>query len=117
MKALNNVTFGSSIESGISLVKAEASWCGPCKMMKPMLSKLESEYSHVKFFSIDCDDEDSKSIIEDLGIRTVPTLLVYVNGDLKETFVGMKTESEMREILDKYAANEVSYVGGSSNPC
>lgn len=116
MIVLNDLTFSDATEKGVVLVKVEASWCGPCKMMKPMLSKLENEYTHVKFCSIDCDDEGSVNTITELGVRTVPTIIIYVNGVLTETQIGMKTETEMREILDKYAANEFTYVG-KSNPC
>lgn len=73
----------TKLGTGTQVVNAFATWCGPCKMMAPGLEEI-SEKNEVFKIDIDKDPEYAK----EMGIKGVPTTLVYKDGELKETLVG-----------------------------
>lgn len=70
-----------------------ASWCGQCGPYKKQL-----EQSGIEFENIDADDESNMELLKSLGVRSLPTTLVYKNGDTFSLLVGNKI-SELKEIL------------------
>lgn len=66
------------IQNGFSLVKFGATWCGPCKAMDPVLTKLEQEYDNVKIIKIDVDD--NPELAKNYKIKAVPTVILFDNG-------------------------------------
>lgn len=64
-----------------------ASWCGPCRMLKPTIDRLSDEYPSVKFVSINIDDEDS--LAEQYGISSIPCLIVFKGGKAVKKSVGL----------------------------
>ena len=64
------------------LIDCYASWCGPCKMLSPVIDKLAEEISDVKFYKIDVDT--AEKITSDFDIMSIPTLLIFKDGKLKE---------------------------------
>ena len=78
-----------------------AGWCGPCKMLMPILVKLADEYDgKFQVAKINTDEQRELSIAH--GIRSLPTLRIYVDGNVREELIGMKPESILREIIDQY---------------
>ncbi len=75
-----------------------APWCGPCKMIKPVLEKLSKEYAgKVDLWQINADD--NQELLQELGIRGIPTLIVYRKGDEILRSVGAKPESALRSMF------------------
>lgn len=73
------------------LVDFYADWCGPCRMIAPVVEELAEEYAgEVKFAKVDVDTEGQ--IARDFGIRSIPALLIYRNGEVLETIVGPKPD-------------------------
>ena len=75
-----------------------ASFCGPCKMMKPLFERVASQNtSNVEMYTMNVDL--NREIGASLGIRSIPTIKVFQNGDIIDTKVGMMNEGQINGIL------------------
>jgi thioredoxin 1 len=82
------------------LVDFWAEWCGPCKMIAPILDELASEYDgKVKVGKVNIDEY--QSIATQYGIRAIPTLLIFKDGEVAEQVVGMRSKRDLKANLDK----------------
>ena len=85
------------------LVDFWAEWCGPCKMIGPLLDELAGEYDgRVKFGKVNIDD--FQQLPSQHGIRAVPTLLIFKDGLVAEQIVGARSKRDLKANLDKVAA-------------
>ncbi len=77
-----------------------ASWCGPCKMMKPIFERLADtkSYQKVSFVKIDIDDGDD--VAQKYSIRSVPTLILFVDGKEVKRTTGLQSFDQLTDILD-----------------
>ncbi|MDB5872458.1 MAG: thioredoxin-like protein, partial [Ramlibacter sp.] len=83
------------------LVDFWAPWCGPCKVIGPLLEKLEGEYAgRFKLVKIDSDQEQQLSAA--FGIRSIPTCILLMNGQPVDGFMGALPEGKVKEFLDKH---------------
>lgn len=89
--------FNEKISSGKVLVDCFATWCGPCKMLSPIIDELAKEVSNYSFYKLDVDQNDN--IARQYGIMSIPTILIFENGELKQTLVGFKSKEELLDIL------------------
>ena len=94
------------IDEGISLVKFAAVWCAPCKALSGTVKKVSTEFSTVKFQDIDVDDNPELS--KDYKIRSVPTVIVFKDGEevarINGTFTAEKLRTTLREFTEEKAA-------------
>lgn len=74
-----------------------ASWCGPCKSLSPIIDEIARENSEIKVCKINIDEE--KDLTEQFHIMSVPTLLVIKNGKVVNQSVGLKTKSQILQML------------------
>ena len=82
-----------------ALIDFYASWCGPCKMLAPVLEELSVEYEgKVDIYKIDVDKEER--LAEYFDIRSIPTLLAVTNEGKPQRSVGAKSKEQLRELLD-----------------
>jgi putative thioredoxin len=78
-----------------------ATWCGPCKVIGPILEKLEKDYGGAfKLVKIDSDQE--QQLAGAFGIRSIPTCILLMNGQPVDGFMGAMPEGKVREFLDKH---------------
>ncbi|KEI34717.1 MULTISPECIES: thioredoxin [Allofrancisella] len=78
-----------------------APWCGPCKMLSPILDQVVEHYGDkIKVCKINIDDNEETAT--KFAVRGVPTLMVFKDGGHKETKVGVVQKSQLVSILDKY---------------
>jgi putative thioredoxin len=82
------------------LVDFWATWCGPCKVLKPMLEKLAEEYQG-KFFLALVETDANQQQAAAFGIRGVPAVKAFVNGEIVDEFTGALPESEIRAFLER----------------
>ena len=81
------------------LVDFWAEWCGPCKMVAPVLEELAEEYSgQIKFTKVDVDTNHKTAV--DYGIRSIPTLLVFKGGKPVDQLIGAVPRAEIKKRLD-----------------
>ena len=75
-----------------------ATWCGPCKMLSPVLDELAAEYSdRARFCKVNVDDEPELSAR--FGIASIPTLIFFKNGEILKKTVGYHEKDELEEML------------------
>lgn len=83
------------------VIDCTASWCGPCKLIAPLIDQLAEEYSgRAKVFKLDLDA--NKPIATRYGIRSIPAVMFFTQGDVAETIVGAKKYDEYSAALEKY---------------
>ncbi len=85
---------------GLVVVQYFATWCGPCKMLKPVLEALSSELTDVAFFRVDIDLYRNQAI--EAGIRSVPTVVVYKDGIEVDRSSGYQPKVKVAEWLAQY---------------
>jgi len=84
------------------LVDFWAEWCGPCKMIAPLLDELADEYDgKIKIGKVNIDDQ--QSLAAQYGIRAIPTLLLINKGQVAEQMVGAKSKRDLKASLDRVA--------------
>ena len=101
VKTFTDSNFDEAIKQGVVLVDLWAEWCGPCRRLAPTVDALASEYdgrATVAKLNID-ENPDTPSKYRVLGI---PTLLVFKDGELADTLVGLRAKEEIASTLDRH---------------
>jgi thioredoxin 1 len=99
---LTDTSFDQEVlQSGVPvLVDFWAEWCGPCKMLGPVLEELAGEYTgRIKVAKVNIDEH--QKVASDYGIRAIPTLLLFKNGEVAEQIVGLRSKRDLKASLDK----------------
>ncbi|MDF0726709.1 thioredoxin [Cytobacillus sp. S13-E01] len=103
--AISNVTdqnFNTETSEGLVLADFWAPWCGPCKMIAPVLEELDSEMSEkVKIVKLDVDENQETA--GKYGVMSIPTLLIMKNGEVVDKVVGFQPKEALSELLNKHA--------------
>ena len=116
---LNTTNFNSFIQNDLVLVDIWATWCGPCKLIAPLVDEISNIYQgRLSVGKLDADgsitDEDgnvlsNKDIISELGVRNIPTLLLYKNGELVtndegnvEKLVGNVQKDKLVDFIERF---------------
>lgn len=76
-----------------------ATWCGPCRMVGPIISQLADEYDG-RIVVGKCDVEEADDIAAEMGIRNIPTIMFFKNGQLVDKFVGATTKANLQQKFD-----------------
>ena len=103
MRILTNEDFNEAIKEGVTLVDFFATWCGPCKMLSPVVEQLAEEMGdRANFFKVDVDEADE--IAAEFGIMSVPTLIVFKDGEPVKKSVGFQPKPVLKAMLEEYLA-------------
>lgn len=101
---MENVIVGTSenvkslIEEGkTTIVDFYAEWCGPCKVLGPILDKVASEKPEVNVIKVNVDENQELST--EFGIRSIPAVFIFKSGELAEKFVGAKSKEDIISML------------------
>ncbi|AJQ93094.1 thioredoxin [Gynuella sunshinyii] len=109
VEILETGTFPSIVEQsqGLTLVDFYADWCGPCKMVAPVLDALKEDYEgQINIVKVNADNEPE--ILNRFGVRGIPTLMMFRDGQPVDVTVGAQPASALRSMIDKHIAAEVS---------
>jgi thioredoxin 1 len=87
-------------QQGLIVVQYYATWCGPCKMLKPVLESLSEEMNDSKFYRVDIDLFRSQAI--EAGIRSVPTVVLYKDGEEVDRQSGYQPKERVAAWLNQY---------------
>lgn len=83
---------------GKALVDFWAEWCGPCKMLSPIVDEVADEVSDVKICKVNCDDDRDLAI--EFGISAIPCLLLFENGEVVDRSVGLVMKDDILKMID-----------------
>jgi len=98
-QALTNDTFASSVASGVSLVDFWAEWCGPCRMMTPILDGLAGDLQgRANVYKVNVDD--AQDIAVKYNVQSIPTLLVIKDGKEVKRFVGVTQKTDLTTAIE-----------------
>lgn len=94
-------SFMAEVQTGEELVLVDfwADWCGPCKMLTPILDEISDEIK-VKICKVNVDEEGE--LATEFGIRSIPTILVFKNGKEIDRIVGLRQKEELIEKIKNY---------------
>ncbi len=100
MKELNEANFGDEInKEKLVLVDFWAEWCMPCRMLTPILEKLEQEFGDVEFAKLNTDE--NPNVAMKYGIFSIPTVMMFYKGQVVNSFVGAMPETVVRREIEK----------------
>jgi thioredoxin 1 len=103
--AITNATdqnFSNETNSGLVLADFWAPWCGPCKMIAPVLEELDSEMGDkVKIVKVDVDENQETA--GKYGVMSIPTLVVLKDGEVVDKVIGFQPKEALAELLNKHA--------------
>jgi thioredoxin 1 len=98
---LTDQNFSTETGSGLVLVDFWAPWCGPCKMIAPVLEELDLEMGEkVKITKLDVDDNPQTAA--NFGVMSIPTLLVMKDGEVVDKVVGFQPKDALANVLEKH---------------
>ncbi len=87
----------------IEVIKLGAPWCGPCNVYDPIFDSIaekhQNENSGILFKKVDIDNPENVSIVEMCAVRSIPTTVFIVSGEIKQKKIGVLSESDIEETL------------------
>ena len=99
VKEIKENEFENVIKEGKVLIDCYANWCGPCKMLSPIIDEISEELKDYNFYKLDVDT--AEQLVLKYNVMSIPTLLIFDNGLLKQKVIGFKSKDDLLEILKK----------------
>ena len=101
VKTFTDATFTDDVKSGVVLVDFWATWCAPCRRIAPIVDQLAEEFNgRLTVAKVDIDENPMTP--SKFMVRGIPTLLLFKDGDLKETVVGLANKDDLSKLIDKH---------------
>lgn len=97
---LTEQNFDETINSGVTLVDFWAPWCGPCKMQVPILEKVVGKIDG-KATIAKLNVDESSEVAGKYGVRSIPTLIIFKDGEIVQQFVGLQSEPQLISAIEQ----------------
>lgn len=81
------------------IVDCYADWCGPCRMLSPIIDDLAEEVDSCEFYKLNVDEAENVS--REYGIMSIPTVLIFKDGKEINKSIGLKTKEELKKLIEK----------------
>lgn len=96
---LTEQNFEETIKDGVVMVDFWAPWCGPCRMIAPVIDKLAADYAgKAKICKVNTDEQ--QTLASKFGIRSIPTIYFYKNGEKVDEMIGAASEQAFKDKID-----------------
>ena len=102
VQTINDENFDEAIKEGLVLVDFWAEWCGPCKMLSPIIEELSNEIKAVSFAKFNIDE--NQEVPQKLSITAIPSLILYKDGELVDRVNGLLPKPQLNSFLQKHIA-------------
>ena len=100
MQHINSSNFQETINEGVTVVDFFANWCGPCRMLSPLLEECEKTYEgKVKFVKVDVDENQDLAV--KFKVMSIPNLIIFKNGEVVDQHVGYMPIDEVKKFVEK----------------
>ena len=100
VKKINSPEFEDAIKNGVAVVDFNATWCGPCRMLGPVLEELSAEMEgKASFYAVDVDDNQDLAV--KYGISSIPYVAVFKDGKLADEQVGFIPKAGMQSFIER----------------
>ena len=101
VKTFTDADFGDSVKQGLVLVDFWAEWCAPCRRLAPTVDQLAEEYKG-RLTVAKMNVDENPMTPPNFMIRGIPTLLLFKDGELKESVVGLADKADLARMIDKH---------------
>jgi len=102
VKKIGDETFENEIAKGLVLVDFYADWCGPCKMLSPIIEEVAGQLSFkASFIKVDVDKAQANA--SKYGVTSIPTLILFKDGKEVERVVGLQDEEALKHLIEKHS--------------
>ncbi len=101
VKKIEDNNMSEALESSLALVDFSATWCGPCKMLAPVLEEISEEFTgKLAFFNADVDANDALAL--KYGIQNIPALVIFKNGEIAGRSVGFQSKEKLKAFINEH---------------
>ena len=99
IKQVNSEEFKKEIKDGVVFVDFFANWCGPCKMLSPVVEQLSEDIKDVKFIKVDVDA--SPEVAAEYGVMSIPTLIIFKDGKEISKQIGLMPKDALVDFINE----------------
>ena len=100
MRIVNSNEFAEVTKEGLVLVDFFANWCGPCRMMSPVLEEVEEEIEGLTVVKVDTDENGS--LAAKYGVQSIPNMILFKDGKPVDQIIGFRPKEDVIETIEKY---------------
>jgi thioredoxin 1 len=98
---LTDKNYQEFTKNKLTLVDIWAPWCGPCRQISPIVDSLSTEYAG-KLSVGKLNADENSEIVTQLGIRSIPAIFIYKEGEIVETMIGFSSKQKLAEVIEKH---------------
>jgi thioredoxin 1 len=99
-----NFTEEVDSQTGLSMVDFWAAWCGPCRLVAPIVEKLAEDYAEEGLRVGKLDVDQNQEIASRFGVRSIPTILFFKDGELVDQVIGLVPRTQLEQLIQKHLA-------------